>query len=143
MSSVLISTAWLFPEFQLILRVIFGLSLMIHGFPKLSKQARDSMKQWMNSIKMPAAAVDLVAINEFFGGLFLILGIITPIVSALITIQFLGIVYAKKFRMNGGYIVMRQEKPSYEIDVLYMLVALVLLFAGPGPFSVDRLIGLA
>jgi uncharacterized membrane protein YphA (DoxX/SURF4 family) len=45
-------------------------------------------------------------------------------------------------KMHAKFISTEQGKPTYEIDVLYLLLALVFLVLGAGPYSLDRLLGL-
>jgi len=46
----------------------------------------------------------------------------------------------KKRKMQADYIT--QGKPSYEVDVLYLALALVLVFLGAGAFSLDGALGI-
>jgi putative oxidoreductase len=141
MDTPLISLAQLIPFLAILLRLIIGIALIIHGYPKFKPEVRQRLVQWMQSIGIPGAVVSLVAINEFFGGILLIIGFIVPVVSTLLIIQFLIITIAKKTRMKGSF--MASDKPSYEVDLLYVLLALTILVIGSGPISIDRLIGLS
>ncbi len=141
MSTPLISLAQLIPFLAILLRLVLGIALIIHGYPKFKPEVRQGLVQWMQSIGIPSAVVSLVAINEFFGGILLVIGFIVPIVSTLMIIQFLSITIAKKTRMKASFIAI--DKPSYEVDLLYTLLALTILVIGSGPISIDRLIGLS
>jgi len=121
----------------LLLRVWVGATLMAHGYPKLGK-ARQQMVQWIKSIGLPAGAVYTVAILEFFGGLFLILGLIVPIVALFFAVQFLSIVLMKKTKTKAAYI----GQNSYELDVAYFLLSAILIVLGAGALSIDSLVGL-
>lgn len=123
----------------LLLRVVVGGSLVIHGYPKLKGiQGPAKYAQMMGA---PAGAAYLVAILEFFGGLFLIVGLIVPVVGFLLALQFAGITAAKKLKLKGAYI--SGENPvKYEIDVAYLLLAITLTVLGAGAFSVDGALGL-
>jgi uncharacterized membrane protein YphA (DoxX/SURF4 family) len=46
----------------------------------------------------------------------------------------------KKRKMHADYI--SAGKPSYEVDALYLALALVLVFLGAGVFSLDGALGL-
>lgn len=123
-----------------VLRVVVGVAFVIHGLPKIRGGWKQS-GQWIKSAGVPSEAAVLVTILEFFGGIFLIVGLIVPIVSAFFAIQMVAIVLMKKFGMHASFISTSREKPSYEIDVLYLLLALTLLVLGAGVLSLDSLIG--
>jgi uncharacterized membrane protein YphA (DoxX/SURF4 family) len=46
----------------------------------------------------------------------------------------------KKNKMKAAYV--SSGKPSYEIDILYLLFSIMLIVLGAGAFSIDGLIGL-
>ena len=75
-----------------------------------------------------ASMVGAVAALEFFGGLFLILGLIVPVVSAFYVIFF-----------ASNYI--DPSNVCYEGDALYLLLSLIIAIFGAGPYSSDALIG--
>ena len=75
---------------------------------------------------------------EFFGGLFLIIGLIVPLVGLFFAIFMIAYVIMKRTKMNAVYI----GKTSYEIDITYLILSLVLIVLGAGALSVDSLIGL-
>lgn len=122
----------------LFLRVVVGATMMLHGYPKL--KSKEQSVSWMKSLGMPGSTAVLASILEFFGGLFLIIGLIVPIVALFFAIQFLSITLMKKIKMKSAYV--SPGKPSYEIDVTYLLLSLVLIFLGSGMLSLDKLIGL-
>jgi putative oxidoreductase len=144
MSSPLISLVSYSPILALLLRLFTGVALIIHGYPKFIPEVKQKLVQWMQSMNIPASVVSLVALNEFIGGILLLVGLIVPIVSVLLIIQFLAITIAKKTRMNGAFIpIDPRSQPSYEVDILYLMLAVSILIIGPGPVSVDNLIGLS
>ena len=126
------------PYLALLIRVVLGGSLMIHGYPKVknSQQAAG----WMKSMGIPGVTAVLAGILEFFGGLLLVVGLIVPIVAIFLAIQFASISVMKKNKMKASYIA--TGKPSYEVDILYLLLAIVLIILGAGALSIDGLIGL-
>jgi putative oxidoreductase len=125
----------------LILRLVVGGGLAIHGYPK-AKGGRVEAGQWMKSMGIPPLAADLVTLLEFAGGIFLIVGLLTPLVGLFFAIQFGAIVLMKSSKMHAKFISTDHGKPTYEVDVLYLLLALVFLCLGAGPYSLDHLIGL-
>jgi len=127
------------PYLALFLRVWVGANYMLHGYPKLLGQGRQRAAQWMKSMSLPAAAASTAAILEFFGGLFLIIGLIVPIVAIFFAIQMIAVSLVKKIKMKATYII---GQNTYELDVSYFLLAVVLVVLGAGAFSIDQLVGL-
>jgi uncharacterized membrane protein YphA (DoxX/SURF4 family) len=71
--------------------------------------------------------------------LFLIIGLIVPVVGLFFAIFMVANVIMKK-KMNAAYIDPR--KASYEIDIRYLIHSIVVIVLGAGAFSVDSIIGL-
>jgi putative oxidoreductase len=128
------------PYLALVLRVVVGASLMVHGYPKLRGEGKKGSIAFMKSQGVPGAAAVLTGILEFFGGLFLVIGLIVPVVALFFVLQFGAIILLKGNKMKLPYIA--PGKPNYEIDVTYLLLALVLLVIGAGALSIDSLLGL-
>ncbi|NHV97560.1 MAG: DoxX family membrane protein [Thaumarchaeota archaeon] len=62
---------------SLVIRVLVGVLMIIHGYPKVFvKEARQQMIPMMQSVGVPRAGFEVAAILEFFGGLFLLLGLL-------------------------------------------------------------------
>ncbi len=131
----IILTAWL-----LIYRVALGGTMMLHGYPKVKDGAKQA-GQWMKSMGIPSWTASLAMILEFFGGILLITGLLTRIISAFIAVFMFSNIIMKKTKMKASYVAM--DKPSYEVDVLYLILAVTLAIIGPGAISIDHLIGLA
>ncbi len=123
----------------LTLRVFLGISLVLHGYPKLKGGWRQA-GQWMKSMGIPASTAVLATLLEFFGGLGLIIGLIVPVIALFLIIQFASIIAMKKSKMKARYISMEPGKPTYEIDVFYLALALVLLVLGAGVLSIDSIL---
>jgi putative oxidoreductase len=129
------------PELLLILRVALGAGMILHGYPK-AKGGRVQAGQWMKSMGIPPMTADLATVLEVLGGVFLIIGLLTPLVGFFFVLEFGSIILMKKSKMHATFTSMEQGKPTYELDALYLLLALVFLVLGAGPFSLDGLLGL-
>ena len=127
------------PYLALVVRIWVGANMMIHGYSKLRnmKQAAEETKQ---TLGIPVGATYTATILEFFGGLFLIIGLIVPIVGLLFAIFMIANVIMKKRKMNASYI--DPGKASYEIDITYLIISIILIVLGAGALSVDSTIGL-
>ncbi len=122
------------PAASLLLRLAVGSLFTIHGYPKLSAQRKQG-EAWMKSIGMPVGFILLGGIVEFFGGLGLILGILTPIIALLSALWMLGTTW---FAIAKGK---KKYQGGYELDITLFLAALALAFLGSGTYSIDHLIG--
>ncbi len=116
----------------LIFRVVTGLALMIHGYPKMQKPM-----SWMG----PEAAVPgfmqfLAAIAEFGGGLALVLGFLTPLACLGIVFVMLGALLL--VHIPAGHKWIGGGGGSMEPAIGYMTAAILLFFTGPGSISLDR-----
>jgi uncharacterized membrane protein YphA (DoxX/SURF4 family) len=77
---------------------------------------------------------------EFFGGLFLVVGLLVPIVALFFAIDFASIIFIKKTKDHASYVA--PGKPNYELDAFYILLSIVLIIIGAGALSIDGLLGL-
>ncbi len=127
----------------LVLRIAVGLTLVPHGAQKLfgwfGGYGVKGTGAWLDSMgaKNGWVIALLAGIAEFFGGLGLAFGLLTPIAAAGVIIVMLGaIVTAHKgkgfFNTNGGW----------EFPLLIALGALAIAIAGPGAYSADAVLGL-
>lgn len=114
----------------LVLRVVAGAALMLHGLPKIQ-----SPFGWMGpNAGMPGVLQALAALAEFGGGLALILGLLTPV--AALGIACTMAVAIVKVHLHDPFVAAGGGK-SKELAAIYLAIALVLLLAGPGALSLD------
>src|SRR5213594_1418035 len=102
---------------SLILRLAVGSLFIIHGYPKLTKQGRAMGGQWMKSIGMPTGMVAFGGFVEFFGGLGLIFGLLTPIIGVLFALWMLSTTWLAKSKMKKKYV------GGWELDVALLLAS--------------------
>ena len=122
-----------------ILRIWVGANFIIHARPKLG-QGFAQTAQSMKGLGVPVGATYAATALELIGGIFLIVGLLVPVVGVFFVIFMIANSILKKRKMHADYI--STGKPSYEIDVLYLVLALVLVFIGAGVLSLDGAIGL-
>lgn len=117
----------------LVLRLALGVILIRHGWPKLKSESLKNFSGWLGSMgfPLPMFCAVIVAVVEFFGGIALILGLLTFWVALLIVIEFLVIL-----------LIVNRTKPfaEKEFDMLILAVALVLMFLGSGYYSLETLL---
>jgi uncharacterized membrane protein YphA (DoxX/SURF4 family) len=120
----------------LALRLFIGILFVLHGWPKIKNPKRTA--SWVASTGWGWATGFAYAFSflEFLGGVALIVGFLTRIVSILFVLQMIATtIFARKKlgkKLLGGW----------EIDLLFLAGALALVFLGPGAWSLDALLGL-
>lgn len=125
----------------LIARVIVGIVFMMHGAQKLfgafGGPGLSGVVQMMGPLGY------LVTIGEFFGGLGLIVGFLSRFSAASLIVIMLGavgMVHGKVgFFMNWTG---TQGGEGFEYHLLAIAILLVILIAGPGRFSLARVLPL-
>ena len=117
----------------LLVRVVVGLAFMFHGFGKIQNPTG-----WMGpDAKVSGAFQLLAAVSEFGGGLAWILGLLTPLASFGILCTMSVAVYTHSAVLHDPFVSATGGR-SFEPALVYLCVALALLLAGPGRFSIDR-----
>lgn len=118
----------------LILRVVLGIILIAHGYPKL-RDIRGTAA-WMAPLGLRPGIVfaTLAGLLEFFGGLALIAGFFTQAVTVLVAAQF-AVIILKVNRTKG-------LKGGYELDLIIAASAVLLATTGGGLFSLDDTLGI-
>lgn len=130
------------------LRIILGLSFMVHGAPKLfDAQAHRQFQGMLGQLGVPLAPLMswVVGAVEFFGGIALVLGVFTWIAAGLLVVDMLVallLVHAPA-GWSAVHIVGTSERgpvfgmPGWELSAIYLAGLLALFIGGPGPLSVD------
>ena len=84
---------------------------------------------------MPANMIVFAGVVELFGGLALILGLLTPIVALLSALWMLSTTWFASSKLKKKYV------GGYELDITLLLAALAIAILGAGTYSLDRLLG--
>ena len=125
---------------SLLLRASVGAVLFAHGLPKARGGWGKKSGQWIGSLGVPPVAARLVTLLELFGGFFLLVGFLVPVVAFAFALQFIAIIMMKATRMNAG-LMGAEGRPSFELDFTYLLLSLAILLMGAGAYSIDASIG--
>jgi putative oxidoreductase len=116
----------------LLLRVVFGgVMASIHGWSKLVSYA-DKSDQFLSFMGMsPSVSLSLTIFAEFFCSILLVLGLFTRYASIPSIIAMLVAVF-----------VAHADDPFKEAEhaFLYLIAYIVILFTGPGKYSLDAMI---
>ena len=121
----------------LVVRVVMGVAFILHGWPKIQNPMG-----WMNAMGgegVPSFLQALAALAEFGGGIALLLGLLTPLAALGIGCQMLGALFMVHFPMGHPFVA-ATGGPSYELPLVYLALAILLLVMGPGRWSFDALL---
>src|SRR6266545_2635623 len=117
-------------------RVALGALFIVHGWPKIKDPRRTIAFVKGTGFPGGAAFAVLFTLLEFFGGIALVLGFLTQVVAALIALEMVATTIFSTTKLGKKLVL------GYELDIAYLVIALLVLLIGPGPWSVDRLLGL-
>jgi len=119
-----------------VLRFAVGLVFAAHGYQKLFEFGFSGVTQAFTQMGVPLPGVTgpFIACLEFFGGIALILGVLTSLFAFLLACDMLGAILLVK--QGSGLIGSR----GMEVEVLLMLGAVALVLSGAGALSVDATI---
>lgn len=124
-----------------LLRVIAGLTFALHGAQKLfgwfGGYGLEGTGQWMGSIGLePGYLMALLAGSaEFFGGLFLVAGLLTR--PTAIATAFTMLVAIFVVHLENGFFMANN---GYEFGLALLAMSASLVVSGAGKFSLDAII---
>lgn len=118
----------------LIIRVVLGITFFVHGLAKF-QGGIDNIAGWFASIGLPGFLAYAVALIEMAGGIALILGLGTRIVSALFAIIMIGAIV--KVKIEAGFLGNGKMAGS-ELDIALMAMAAALLVSGSRLYSLGH-----
>lgn len=115
----------------MILRVVLGITFLVHGIDKF-QTGLSNIAGWFESIGIMGFLGYVVAFIELIGGIALIIGLGTRVVSALIAIVMLGAIFSTK--LSIGFI----AAGGYELDLALLAMAIALLISGSRLLALDN-----
>jgi putative oxidoreductase len=120
-----------------ILRIVFGIIMIIHGWPKLMVAGPDRVgAAFASNYGLPSWFAYFAILFEVFGGAALVAGLFTRFFGAALAIELLIAMFAahfaKGFSVGGG---------GYEYVMFLGFVAFFIAIRGGGPYSVDAKLG--
>ena len=122
------------PQLLSVLRIVTGLLFMQHGLQKLLG--------WFGGMGGPGQTVELASrygvagVLETFGGALIVLGLFTRVVAFILSGE-MAFAYFLAHLPNSFFPIENRGEPV----VLFCFVYLFLVAAGPGPWSVDAVMG--
>ena len=125
------------------LRLVLGVVYFAHGAQKMlgwfGGYGLHGTMGFFTHMGMPAPVAFLVICTEFFGGLGLIVGLLTRIAALGIGVEMIGAIFMvhlpNGFFMNWAG---NQKGEGFEYHLLAVAVSAALLLRGSGAFSLDR-----
>jgi len=121
------------------LRLIAGIIFMAHGAQKLfawfGGYGLQNTGQWMESIGLSPGYLMAIAAGsaEFFGGILLILGLLTRASSAVLAITMVVAIFSVH-AANGLFM----SNNGYEFALALLGITLALVIQGSGKYSLDN-----
>jgi putative oxidoreductase len=125
------------------LRVVLGVVFFAHGAQKMlgwfGGYGFHGTMGFFEHMGMPAPVALLVIATEFFGGLGLIVGLLTRIAALGIGCEMIGAIFM--VHLPNGFFMNwtgNQKGEGFEYHLLAIAIAAALLLRGAGAFSLDR-----
>jgi len=125
--------------FLLLVRLYWGWQLIESGWGKLHNL--DKVTQFFGSLNLPMPAQMAVFISclEFFGGIFLAIGLLSRLTALALTINML-MAYITADREALFSIFRDPDKFYAAAPYTFLIASLIVLIFGPGKFCVDYLL---
>jgi putative oxidoreductase len=125
--------------FLLAVRLYWGWQLAESGWGKLHNLGK--VTEFFTSLNLPMPAQMAVAISclEFFGGIFLAIGLFSRLTSLVLTINMI-MAYVTADREALFSFFSDPDKFSAAAPYVFLIASLIILIFGPGKFCVDTLL---
>lgn len=128
------------PLLLLAMRVCFGWQLFLTGKGKLMNLDKTAGYFESLHIPMPKLNAMMAGSTECFGGLLLVLGLASRLISIPVAVTMI-VAYLTADMEALRSILSDTDKFTSAAPFLYLLTALLVLTCGPGAISLDALIG--
>lgn len=119
-----------------ILRVFLGITFLVHGVSKFQGGIENTVG-FFESLGLPGFAAYLVAVIELVGGIAMILGVGTRVVSILFAAVLA--VATIKVKLAGGFLG-NGLMAGYELDLALMVIAIYLALTNKSLFALDNVL---
>jgi putative oxidoreductase len=132
--------SYLQSPFLLLVRLYWGWQLIESGWGKLHHL--DKVTEFFTSLSLPMPAQTALAISslEFFGGIFLAIGLLSRLTALVLTMNML-MAYITADREALLSIFSDPDKFYAAAPYTFLVASLLILIFGPGRLAVDSLLG--
>ena len=122
------------PLALLVMRLALGSVMLGHGYHKVFGGLQHHA-QFVHSLGLPAWTGYLSSFTEFFGGILIVLGLLTRVAAFAICIDLSATI--AKVHFHNGLI----GNGGYEFPLALAALAFALIFFGAGPIALDHVRG--
>src|SRR6202163_5094799 len=131
--------SYLQSPFLLLVRLYWGWQLIESGWGKLHNLSK--VTEFFTSLNLPVPAQTAVAISclEFFGGIFLAIGLLSRLTSLALTINLI-VAYITADREALFSIFSDPDKFYAAAPYTFLVASLIVLILGPGKLCLDTLL---
>jgi putative oxidoreductase len=119
-----------------LLRVVLGVTFLIHGAAKF-QGGIENTAGFFESLGLPGFTAYIVALIELVGGLAMVLGVGTRIISVLFAVVLA--VAIVKVKLAGGFLG-NGQMAGYELDLALLAVSIFLAITNKSLFALDNVI---
>jgi len=112
------------------IRAVIGATFIVHSIKKFNP----SWQEWLISIGIPPEMQIPIALAEFLGGIFLLVGVLTRITGAILAMIVLGAIFY--IRWENGFLI---ADGGWEWDLAMLSMILLIIVVGPGRISISHL----
>ncbi|RBW70048.1 DoxX family protein [Bacillus taeanensis] len=125
-----------FEASTLLLRVVLGISFFIHGLVKF-QGGIENIAGWFGSIGLPGFLAYAVALIELVGGIMLVIGLFSRVISGLLAVVMVGAIF--KVKLAVGFLG-NGQMAGYELDLAFLAMAIFIAVNGSKAYAVDQVI---
>ena len=120
----------------MVMRLVLSIIMIRHGYDKvIPSGSLYNFTHMVTRLHLPMALGYLAAFTEFFGGLLLLVGLLTRIVAIMMAIEM--VVAIIKIHIHGGLM----GPNSFAFPLTCFAIALMLVFTGCGWLGLDDFAG--
>ena len=115
-------------------RVMTGLLFAVHGYQKFASGIGDVSLYFAKiSIPFPGVMAPFIATLELVGGILLIIGLCTRVVSVLFAVEMLVTTVWVKLALGAGW-------NASDLDRMLLVAAILMVLAGSGAAAADNIV---
>jgi putative oxidoreductase len=121
----------------LALRLFVGVAFVLHGYPKV-----EHLATWADKVLpgLPPWLAAIAALVEFGGGIAIALGVLTRIFAFLLACDMAVAAFVVSIPRGDVFVSNTPGARTFELPLLYLVLALVFMLLGAGAYSVDALV---